>query len=106
MSGPILSLHGWMSQAAADGSAAAVSYPLMAGSVLVGSIVPVLPTGPIVAAAAALAQSASGGSFILVVLLAAAAALVGDVVTFTVCRTQGSRALNWLVARQNSQRLD
>ncbi|MEJ7772868.1 MAG: VTT domain-containing protein [Geodermatophilaceae bacterium] len=106
MSGPILSLHGWMSQASADGSAAAVSYPLMAGSVLVGSIVPVLPTGPIVAAAAALAQSASGGSFILVVLLAAAAALVGDVVTFTVCRSQGSRALNWLVARQNSQRLD
>ena len=108
VTGSIALSLGWLSQAAADrgATAAAVSYPLMAGSVLVGSIVPVLPTGPIVAAAAAIAQSASGGSFILVVLLAAAAALVGDVVTFTVCRTQGSRALNWLVARQNSQRLD
>lgn len=106
MSGPILSSHSWLSLAAADGGAAAVSYPLVAGSVLLGSIVPVLPTGPIVAGAAALAQSTSGLSFVLVVLLAAAAAFGGDVVTFAVCRSQGSRALNWLVARHDSQRLD
>lgn len=105
VSGPILSSYGWLSQAAAGGAAAAVSYPLMAGSVLFGSIVPVLPTGPIVAGAAALAQSTSGVSLVFVVLLAATAAFTGDVVTFAVCRSQGSRALNWLVARHDSERL-
>lgn len=106
VSGPIIITHGWLSQGAAGGAAAAVSYPLLVASVSFGSVVPVLPTGPIVAAAAALAQSTSGVSLILVVLLAAAAAFAGDVVTFAICRSQGSRALNWLVARHDSQRLD
>ncbi len=105
MSAPILSAAGLLSQATLPGGAAAVSYPLMAGSILLGSIVPVLPTGPIVAAAAALAQTTSGVSVFLVVVLAAGAAFLGDVVTFAVCRSQGSRALNWLVARHDSARL-
>jgi len=105
VAGSIFTSLSWLSQASAAGGAVAVSYPLMAGSVLVGSIVPVLPTGAIVAGAAALAQSTSGLSFVLVVLLAAAAAFAGDVVTFAVCRSQGSRALNWLAARHDSERL-
>lgn len=106
MSGPVLSAQGWLAQAAADGgAAAALSYPVMAGSVLLGSIVPVLPTGPIVSAAAALAQSNSNTSLALVILLAAVAAFAGDIVTFAVCRASGSRALKWLIARQNSDRL-
>ena len=104
MAGSIFTSLNWLNQVSAAGGAVAVSYPLMAGSVLVGSIVPVLPTGAIVAGAAALAQSTSGLSFVLVVLLAAAA-FAGDVVTFAVCRSQGSRALNWLVARHDSERL-
>lgn len=106
MAGPILSAQGWLTQVAAAGGGAALSYPLMAGSVLFGSVVPVLPTGPIVAATAALAQSNSGLSFVFVVLLATAAAFGGDVVTFAVCRSQGSRALKWLVARHDSERLE
>ncbi len=97
---------GWLSQAAADrgATAAAVSYPVMAGSVLIGSILPVLPTGPILAATAALAQS--WWLLVLVIALGASAAFAGDVVTFAVCRSHGSRALNWLVARHDSDRLD
>ncbi len=98
--------HEWLSQAAADRDAtvAVVSYPVMAGSVLLGSILPVLPTGAIVAGTAALAQA--WWSFVLVVALGAAAAFAGDVITFAVCRSQGSRALNWLVARHDSERLE
>lgn len=96
----------WLSQAAADRgvTAAAASYPVMAGSVLFGSILPVLPTGPIVAGTAALAPS--WWSLLIVIALGAAAAFTGDVVTFAVCRSQGSRALNWLVARHEDERLE
>ncbi|MDQ4039536.1 MAG: VTT domain-containing protein [Actinomycetota bacterium] len=106
MAGPILTSLGWFSQESADAGTAALSYPLMAGSVFLGSVVPVLPTGPIVAAAAALVQSTAGLYFGFVVLLAAASAFAGDVVTFAICRSQGSRALNWLIARHDTERLD
>lgn len=106
VAGPISSSIGWLSQASAEAGTAALSYPLMAGSVFVGSVVPVLPTGAIVAAAAALAQSTAGLFFVLVVLLAAASAFAGDVVTFSVCRSQGSRAVTWLAARHDSERLE
>lgn len=106
VTGWIPASHEWLSQAVADRDAtvAAVSYPVMAGSVLFASIFPVLPTGAIVAGTAALAQA--WWSFVLVVTLAAAAAFAGDVVTFTVCRSQGSRALDWLVARHDLERLE
>lgn len=106
VTGPISTSLGWLSQAAVDSGTAAMSYPLVAGSVFVGSVVPVLPTGAIVAAAAALVQSTAGLFFVFVVLLAAAAAFAGDVVTFAVCRSQGSRALKWLTARHDSERLE
>jgi len=106
MAGPIAVSLGWLSSASTDPNTAALSYPLMAGSVFVGSVVPVIPTGPVVAAAAALVQSTAGLFFFLVVLVAALSAFAGDVVTFAVCRSQGSRALNWLIARHDSERLE
>lgn len=106
MAGPISTSLGWLSQASADAGTAALSYPLMAGSVFLGSVVPIIPTGPVVAAAAALVQSTAGLFFVFVVLLAAASAFAGDVVTFAVCRSQGSRALTWLTARHDTERLD
>ncbi|MGI8627975.1 MAG: DedA family protein [Geodermatophilaceae bacterium] len=106
MAGPITTSLGWLSQASTDAGTATLSYPLMAGSVFLGSVVPVIPTGPIVAAAAALVQSTAGLFFGFVVLLAAASAFAGDVVTFAVCRSQGSRAFNWLIARHDTERLD
>ena len=106
MAGPISSSIGWLSQASTDAGTAALSYPLMAGSVFIGSVVPVIPTGPIVAGAAALVQSTAGLFFLVVVLLAAVSAFAGDIVTFSVCRSQGSRALTWLTARHDTQRLE
>ena len=107
MAGPVLSSLGWLSQASDSVSgAAATSYPVMAGLVLFGSVIPVVPTGPIVAAAAALAGSTSAFSVAIVVLLATAAALAGDVITFAVCRSQGSRALDWLMKRMDPSRLE
>jgi len=106
VTGPISTSLGSLSQASAEAGTAALSYPLMAGSVFLGSVIPVIPTGPVVAAAAALVQSTAGLFFVFVVLLAAASAFAGDVVTFAVCRSQGSRALNWLLARVDTERLD
>lgn len=105
MTGSTFSSLTWLAPAAAGGTAAAVSFPVLAGSVFLGSVVPVIPTGPIVAAAAALGQATSGLSLLLVVVLATAAAFAGDLVTFAVCRGQGSRALDWLVRRHDSERV-
>lgn len=106
MAGSISTSLGWLSQASADSGTAALSYPLMAGSVFIGSVVPVVPTGAVVAAAAALVQSTAGLFFVVVVLLAAASAFAGDAITFAVCRSQGSRAFDWLIARHDTERLD
>jgi putative ABC transport system permease protein len=63
--------------ALADGwsGTSAVGYPALVGGVLLGSVIPVVPTGAVVGAAAAVAVSTGDLSLPLVVLLAAAAAL-------------------------------
>ncbi|WP_224389702.1 DedA family protein [Pseudonocardia sp. ICBG1293] len=66
-----------------------VAYLVVAGGVLLGSVVPVVPTGAIVGAAAATAMTSSALSLPVVLLLAFAAALAGDVVTFAVARLAG-----------------
>lgn len=106
MAGPAHSSIVWLSEASADGGAAAMSLPLMAGSVFFGSVIPVVPTGPIVAAASALAESTSVLSFALVVGLATAAAFAGDVITFAVACSQGSRLVDWLARRNDTSRLE
>jgi len=106
MAGPVLSAFGWLSDVSGSAEAAALSYPVMAGLVLFGSVIPVVPTGPVVAAAAALALTTSGLSLALVVALATVAAFAGDVITFAISRSQGSRALAWLTKRIDPARMD
>ena len=65
---------------------AAIGYPVLVGGVLLGSVVPVVPTGAVVGAAAAVATTTGRLSLVLVVLLSTLAALLGDPVTFAVAR--------------------
>lgn len=66
-----------------------IAYLVVAGGVLLGSVVPVVPTGAIVGAAAATAMTSSTLSLPVVLLLSFAAALLGDVITFAVARLAG-----------------
>lgn len=66
-----------------------IAYLVVAGGVLLGSVVPVVPTGAIVGAATATAMTSSALSLPVVLLLSFAAALLGDVITFAVARLAG-----------------
>ncbi|WP_226350917.1 DedA family protein [Pseudonocardia sp. ICBG601] len=66
-----------------------IAYLVVAGGVLLGLVLPVVPTGAIVGAAAATAMTSSALSLPVVLLLAFAAALLGDLVTFAVARLAG-----------------
>ncbi|MEV1294505.1 VTT domain-containing protein [Pseudonocardia sp. NPDC049635] len=74
-----------------------VAYLVVGGGVLVGSILPIVPTGAIVGAAAATAMTTDTLSLPLVLGLAFVAALAGDVVTFAVAR-RGSASVLGAVA--------
>ena len=87
-----------------DGSG--LGYPLLFGLVLLGSIVPVVPTGAVVGAAAAVATTTDNLSLPLVVLVAAVAALAGDLVTFAVCRFGGPSAVRWISRGQHTERIE
>ena len=86
--------------------ASSLGYPVLVGGVLLGSIVPVVPTGAVVGAAAAVATSSGHLSLPLVVLLATLAALAGDLITFTVCRFGGPTAVRWVARGQHKERID
>jgi membrane protein DedA with SNARE-associated domain len=90
--------------AAAGGTA--IGYPLIFGGVLLGSIVPVVPTGAVVGAAAAFATTSDSLGLPLVLLVATVAALIGDLVTFAVCRSGGPAAVRWVARGQHSERLE
>jgi membrane protein DedA with SNARE-associated domain len=83
-----------------------LGYPVIFGGVLLGSIVPVVPTGAVVGASAAIATSSGTLDLVAVVLLAAAGALVGDLVTFAVCRFGGPHAVRWVARGQHAERID
>jgi membrane protein DedA with SNARE-associated domain len=80
----------------------AIGYPVLFGGVLLGSVVPVVPTGAVVGAAAAVATSSDRLNLVLVLLLATIAALLGDLATFAVGRG-GRAALVRFVARGQSE---
>lgn len=81
----------------------AVSYPVLVALVLLGSVLPVVPTGAVVSAAAALAMTSGGElSTLIVVVLAATAAFAGDSITFAVCRVGGPRVLRWFRQSKNA----
>ena len=86
--------------------AGSLGYPVLFGGVLLGSVVPVVPTGAVVGAAAAVAVTTDHLSLPLVVLLATLAALAGDVVTFTVCRFGGPTAVRWVARGQHAERIE
>ena len=87
-----------------DGSA--IGYPLLFGAVLLGSVVPVVPTGLVVGAAAAFATSTNGLSLPLVIALSTLAALLGDLITFAICRFGGPAAVRWVSRGQHADRVD
>jgi membrane protein DedA with SNARE-associated domain len=87
-----------------DGSA--IGYPVLFAGVLVGSVVPVVPTGPLVGAAAAYATATGDLSLPLVVLLAATAALAGDLITFAIARFGGPSAVRRLSRGQHVERIE
>jgi membrane protein DedA with SNARE-associated domain len=97
--GDLLGAAGW-----SDGSG--LGYPLLFGLVLLGSIVPVVPTGAVVGAGAAVATTTDRLSLTLVVLVCTAAALAGDLITFAVCRFGGPSAVRWVARGQHADRIE
>ena len=86
-----------------DGSS--LGYPVLFGGVLLGSVVPVVPTGAVVGAGAAVALTTDHLSLPLVVLLATLGAFLGDVITFTLCRFGGPSGVRWVARGQHADRI-
>lgn len=99
MIGDLLGSHTW-----SDG--AGLGYPLLFGLVLLGSVLPVVPTGAVVGAGAAVATTTDNLSLTLVVLVSTLAALAGDLVTFAVCRFGGPSAVRWVARGQHAERVE
>lgn len=83
----------------------AIGYSALFGGVLLGSLVPVVPTGAVVGAAAAIAVSTGRMSLPLVLVLATLGALFGDLATFGVAHAGSSAAQRWVTGRQSPERL-
>ena len=91
---------------AAATEASTVGYSVLFGGVLLGSIIPVVPTGAIVGAAAAFAMTSDSFGLPIVLVLSTAAALLGDLVTFAVCRFGGPSAVRWVARGQHADRIE
>jgi membrane protein DedA with SNARE-associated domain len=83
----------------------AIGYPLLVGGVLLGSIIPVVPTGAVVGAAAAVAMTTPHLSLPLVILFATVAGWAGDVITYAVARLGGEAAVRWVTRGQTPEQL-
>jgi membrane protein DedA with SNARE-associated domain len=88
------------------GLSEAIGYPALFGGVLLGSLIPVVPTGAVVGAAAAVAVSSGELSLPLVIALAAVGALLGDLLTFGAARAGSDAALRWIARGHHPERLD
>lgn len=82
-----------------------IGYLTVFAGVLLGSLVPVVPTGAVVGAAAAVATTTDDLALSLVLGVAIAGALLGDLATFGAGRVSSEVALRWLARRQSPQRL-
>ncbi len=87
-----------------DGSS--IGYPVLFSGVLLGSVVPVVPTGAVVGAGAAFAVTAHGLNLALVVLVATLGAWAGDLITFAICRFGGPAAVRWVARGQHADRIE
>jgi membrane protein DedA with SNARE-associated domain len=81
-----------------------IGYPVIFGGVLIGSIVPILPTGAVVGAGAALAMTGQL-NLVLVVLVAMVGALIGDLVTFAAGRGGRGPMTRFFERRQSAEKL-
>ena len=85
---------------------ASLGYLLVFGLVLLGSVVPVVPTGLVVGSAAALATTTDRLELPLVLAVATLGALSGDLITFTLARFGGPSAVRWIARGQHPERID
>lgn len=93
-----------MAAGLSDGTS--IGYPVLFFGVLLGSIVPVVPTGAVVGAAAAFAMTSDALALPIVLTFAISGAVIGDLVTFGVCRFGGPRALRWVARGQSPERVE
>ncbi|GAA4549085.1 DedA family protein [Pseudonocardia xishanensis] len=84
----------------------AIGYPLLFVGVLLGSIIPIVPTGAVVGAAAAVAMTTHHLSLPLVLVVATVGAVVGDLVTYAVARVGGGAALRFVSRGQSPEQLE
>ncbi|WP_328618783.1 DedA family protein [Actinokineospora pegani] len=82
-----------------------IGYPVVFAGVLLGSIIPVIPTGAVVGAGAAVAVSGGDLDLWLVVLFSALGALVGDLVTFGAGRGGRGALTRFFERRQSPDKL-
>ncbi|SMC92501.1 VTT domain-containing protein [Kibdelosporangium aridum] len=82
-----------------------IGYPVIFFGVLLGSIIPIVPTGAVVGAGAAVAMTTTGLSLPLVLLLSTLGAYVGDVATYAIARLGGDPAVRWLARHQHADRV-
>jgi membrane protein DedA with SNARE-associated domain len=82
-----------------------IGYPVIFLGVLIGSIVPVVPTGAVVGAGAALALTSDRLDLLPVLAVAVAGAVLGDLITFALCRFGGPHALRWVSRGQSADRV-
>lgn len=83
-----------------------IGYPVIFGGVLLGSIVPVVPTGAVVGAGAAIAVSGGDLDLALVIVFSTLGALIGDLVTFGAGRGGRGTLARWFEKRQSQEKLD
>jgi membrane protein DedA with SNARE-associated domain len=81
-----------------------IGYPVIFGGVLLGSIVPIIPTGAVVGAGAALAMTGQL-NLVLVVLVAMIGALIGDLITFAAGRGGRGTLARFFERRQSAEKL-
>jgi membrane protein DedA with SNARE-associated domain/uncharacterized membrane protein YvlD (DUF360 family) len=86
-------------------STSSIGYPVLFFGVLLGSIIPIVPTGAVVGAAAAVAMTSPDLSIPLVLLISTAAAYIGDVTTYAIARLGGDPAVRWLARHQHADRV-
>ena len=92
--------------AAASASGASIGYPVLFGGVLLGSLIPLVPTGALCGAAAAVAMTTPHLSIVLVVLLSAVAAFAGDVTVYALARLGSAPIKRWVTRGHQVERLD
>jgi membrane protein DedA with SNARE-associated domain len=95
---PTLLADGWTDPSS-------IGYPVIFLGVLLGSIVPIVPTGAVVGAGAALALTSDRLDLLPVLVVAVAGAVLGDLITFAVCRFGGPHALRWVSRGQRADRV-